>query len=62
MIAMDLEFLSGKFRVEWNDGRFVVIADKLEVEPRDILEIAEFMREFYFAQMIEDDCCEEEGP
>jgi hypothetical protein len=59
MIAMDLEFLSGKFRVEWNAGRFVVIADKLALEPRDFMEVAQMMQDFCILQMGDDGCCDE---
>jgi hypothetical protein len=57
MIAMDVEFLSGKFRLEWNEGRFVVLTDKVVLEPREFMELAQMMQDFYITQMGDDGCC-----
>jgi hypothetical protein len=62
MIAMDVEFLSGKFRIEWNEGRFVVIADKLVLEPEEMLDLGELIQSFCDSKVEEDGNCCDEAP
>lgn len=57
MIAMDVEFLTGKFRIEWNDGHFVLYADQLVLDPEEMLDLGELIQSFCDSKAEVDNCC-----
>lgn len=62
MIAMDVEFLNGKFHIEWNDGRFIIAADNLVLEPEEMLDLGELIHTFCESHVDEGDTCCDDCP
>jgi hypothetical protein len=47
MIAVDAEFMDCKVRIEWNDGRFVLISPPAtSLDPDDFDSLIRFMQSF----------------
>jgi hypothetical protein len=62
MIAMDVEFLNGKFHIEWNDGRFIIAADNLMLEPEEMLDLGDLIQTFCESQVDNRDICYDDCP